>query len=74
MKTSHLMIDLMAKMKTHKNVKCDVNVKIKNIRTRLFREVEKKSQQNLVSKSDTATKTDLTLKKTYLTSCLGVNV
>ena len=64
---------------THKNVKYDVNVKIKNIRTRPFpvsvsevcftnftHKVScklKKIQQNFISKSDTAIKTGPTLKK-----------
>ena len=34
----------------------------------------KRSQPNLVSKSDSATKTDPTLKKKHLTSRLDVNV
>ena len=34
----------------------------------------KRSRQNLVSESDTATKTDTTLKQTHLRSRLGVNI
>ena len=80
----------MANMKNDNNVKRDVNVKLKNIRTRRFRvsvvdacftnfthEIAcklKKIQQNLVSKSDAATKTGPTLKRMHLMSRLGVNV
>ena len=60
------------------NVKCDVNVKIKTFRVSVFEVCFtnftnqlacklRKSQQNLVSKSDIATKTCPTLKKMHLT-------
>ena len=84
------MMSLMPNMKNTYNLKCDVNVKIKNIRIRLFRVSAfdvyftnflnkvacklKKSQPNLASKSDTATKTCPMLKRTHLISRLDANV
>ena len=75
---------------THTHVKCDINVKIKNFRTRFFlvslfdiyltsfiNKVAcklEKVQANFALTSGTATQACITLKKMHLTSRLGATV